>query len=189
MDSLKNIFAVSELRNRILFTLALLGSFLRVSLDEQVCDRILAEMRGNPLALSDITSIAARETRLALRPNGAGAQLLLLSLLHKFGQSLEQIVIVSPPCPTGPDVGSQVAETGVPRRSSSAASLGPRVTSTRCMPSSKGCASRTRSSQIPTSCPGGSPSAFITSSTGSRSSALSGVCQVPKGRMSCPVRA
>jgi DNA-binding CsgD family transcriptional regulator len=33
---------------------ALLGSFLRVPLDEQVRDRILAEMRGNPLALAEL---------------------------------------------------------------------------------------------------------------------------------------
>jgi DNA-binding CsgD family transcriptional regulator len=33
---------------------ALLGSFLRFSLDEQVCERLLAEMRGNPLALVEL---------------------------------------------------------------------------------------------------------------------------------------
>jgi DNA-binding CsgD family transcriptional regulator len=33
---------------------ALLGSFLRVSLDEQVCEQLLAEMRGNPLALVEL---------------------------------------------------------------------------------------------------------------------------------------
>jgi len=33
---------------------ALLGPFLRVSVDEQVCDRILAEIRGNPLALVEL---------------------------------------------------------------------------------------------------------------------------------------
>src|SRR5216683_6575820 len=33
---------------------ALLGAFLRVPLDERVCDRILAEMRGNPLALVEL---------------------------------------------------------------------------------------------------------------------------------------
>jgi hypothetical protein len=33
---------------------AVLGSFLRVSLDEQVRERILAEMRGNPLALVEL---------------------------------------------------------------------------------------------------------------------------------------
>jgi DNA-binding CsgD family transcriptional regulator len=32
----------------------LLGSFLRVSRDDQVCDRILAEMHGNPLALVEL---------------------------------------------------------------------------------------------------------------------------------------
>jgi DNA-binding CsgD family transcriptional regulator len=33
---------------------ALLGSFLRFSLDEQVCERLLAEMHGNPLALVEL---------------------------------------------------------------------------------------------------------------------------------------
>jgi hypothetical protein len=33
---------------------ALLGSLLRVPLDEQVCERILTEMRGNPLALVEL---------------------------------------------------------------------------------------------------------------------------------------
>ena len=36
---------------------------------------------GNPLGLGDIASIAAKRAKLALRPQGAGAQLLLLSLL------------------------------------------------------------------------------------------------------------
>src|SRR5881409_2931779 len=35
---------------------------------------------GNPLALEDVASVAAREARLALRPDGAGAQLLLLEI-------------------------------------------------------------------------------------------------------------
>src|SRR5216683_2476125 len=35
---------------------------------------------GNPLALTDLASIAAVRARLALRPPGAGAQLLLVAL-------------------------------------------------------------------------------------------------------------
>ena len=40
---------------------------------------------GNPLKLSDIASLAATRARMALRPNGAGAQLLLLALLARAG--------------------------------------------------------------------------------------------------------
>ena len=40
---------------------------------------------GNPLKLSDIASVAATRARMALRPNGAGAQLLLLALLARAG--------------------------------------------------------------------------------------------------------
>src|SRR5262249_61636208 len=36
---------------------------------------------GNPLQLSDVAGIAAKRARLALRPQGAGAQLLLLALV------------------------------------------------------------------------------------------------------------
>src|SRR5205807_8287262 len=35
---------------------------------------------GNPLGLADVASVATRRARLALRPQGAGAQLLLLVL-------------------------------------------------------------------------------------------------------------
>src|SRR6188474_285580 len=38
---------------------------------------------GNPLQLNDVAGIAARRARLALRPQGAGAQLLLLALLAR----------------------------------------------------------------------------------------------------------
>ena len=40
---------------------------------------------GNPLALTDISSVAERRARIALRPLGAGAQLLLLALLARAG--------------------------------------------------------------------------------------------------------
>ena len=40
----------------------LLGSFLRASLDEQVSEWILAEMRGNPLALVELPRGLTAET-------------------------------------------------------------------------------------------------------------------------------
>ena len=76
---------------------------------------------GNPLALSDIASIGAREARLALRPDGAGAQLLLLALLARAGLALKALVTVKPVCPTGPDIAQAVrsgrADCGIATRS------------------------------------------------------------------------
>ncbi len=44
---------------------------------------------GNPLGVSAIIDIVDRRARLALRPKGAGAQLLLLALLHRAGVTFE----------------------------------------------------------------------------------------------------
>ena len=63
---------------------------------------------GNPLKLSDIASVAAARARMALRPNGAGAQLLLLALLARAGIAAEALNAVKPPCPTGPDIAQAV---------------------------------------------------------------------------------
>ena len=63
---------------------------------------------GNPLKLSDIASVAAARARMALRPNGAGAQLLLIALLARAGLAFEALNAVKPPCPTGPDVAQAV---------------------------------------------------------------------------------
>ncbi len=63
---------------------------------------------GNPLKLSDIASIAAQRARMALRPAGAGAQLLLVALLARAGLVLSALTTVKPPCPTGPDVAQAV---------------------------------------------------------------------------------
>jgi putative molybdopterin biosynthesis protein len=63
---------------------------------------------GNPLRLSDLASVAARRARLALRPPGAGAQLLLLALAARAGLALDQLASVRPACPTGPDVAQAV---------------------------------------------------------------------------------
>jgi putative molybdopterin biosynthesis protein len=75
---------------------------------------------GNPLQLSDIGSIAAKRARLALRPQGAGAQLLLLALLARAGLALDALAVVRPVCPTGADVAQAVragrADCGVATR-------------------------------------------------------------------------
>jgi molybdate-binding protein len=75
---------------------------------------------GNPLQLSDIASIAAKRARLALRPQGAGAQLLVLALLVRAGLALDALAVVRPVCPTGADVAQAVragrADCGVATR-------------------------------------------------------------------------
>jgi len=63
---------------------------------------------GNPLKLGSIEDVLARRARMALRPKGAGAQLLLLALLHRAKASLSQLVSVSPVCPTGPDIAQAI---------------------------------------------------------------------------------
>ena len=76
---------------------------------------------GNPLALTDISSVAKRRARIALRPAGAGAQLLLLALLNQAGLSPDALNPIKPPCPTGPDIGHAVrsgrADCGIATRS------------------------------------------------------------------------
>jgi putative molybdopterin biosynthesis protein len=84
---------------------------------------------GNPKKLSDVASIAARGARLALRPQGAGAQLLLLALLARAGVSLDALSILKPVCQTGPDIAQAVragrADCGIATRSvAQAAGLG-----------------------------------------------------------------
>ncbi|MPZ39176.1 MAG: helix-turn-helix domain-containing protein [Rhizobiales bacterium] len=76
---------------------------------------------GNPLGLSDIASVALKRARLALRPQGAGAQLLLLSLVAQAALALDAFAMVKPVCPTGPDIAHAVradrADCGVATRS------------------------------------------------------------------------
>jgi molybdate-binding protein len=76
---------------------------------------------GNPLSLKDIVSVAGRGARLAQRPPGAGAQLLLLALLARSGIAMERINAVKPVCPTGGDLAEAVrtgrADCGVASRS------------------------------------------------------------------------
>jgi excisionase family DNA binding protein len=81
----------------------------------------LLALPDNPLRLSDIESVAAGKARMAVRPAGAGAQLLLLALLAKSHLTLADLRITKPPCPTGPDIAqairSQRADCGIATRS------------------------------------------------------------------------
>ena len=63
---------------------------------------------GNPLVLSDMASIATSRARMAQRPTGAGAQLLLLALLARAGISLDELKLAKPAFPTGPDIAQAI---------------------------------------------------------------------------------
>jgi putative molybdopterin biosynthesis protein len=63
---------------------------------------------GNPMRLADIASVGARRARLALRPPGAGAQLLLLALVARAGLALDALALVKPACATGADIAQAV---------------------------------------------------------------------------------
>jgi putative molybdopterin biosynthesis protein len=77
--------------------------------------------RGNPKKLSNIESVLNGKARLAQRPQGAGAQLLLLSLLHARGVDAAQLARGAPVCPTGPDIAQAIraghADCGIATRS------------------------------------------------------------------------
>jgi len=76
---------------------------------------------GNPLKIATIEDAIAKGARMALRPAGAGAQLLLLSLLHRAKATLDRLAAVSPVCPTGPDIAQAIragrADVGIATRS------------------------------------------------------------------------
>lgn len=63
---------------------------------------------GNPLGLSDMASIATSRARMAQRPAGAGAQLLLLALLARGGIALDDLKLAKPAFPTGPDIAQAI---------------------------------------------------------------------------------
>ena len=76
---------------------------------------------GNPLNLSDIASVAQSGARMAQRPLGAGAQLLLLALMARAGLASNDVTLVKPVCPTGNDIAQAIrsgrADCGVAARS------------------------------------------------------------------------
>ncbi len=75
----------------------------------------------NPLKLRSVEDVARLKARMAVRPAGAGAQLLLLALLQRAGLALEKLVIAGAPAPTGPDVAQAIragrADCGIATRS------------------------------------------------------------------------
>ncbi|HVY56631.1 MAG TPA: helix-turn-helix transcriptional regulator [Xanthobacteraceae bacterium] len=79
---------------------------------------------GNPMRLASLGDVVTGGARLALRPKGAGAQLLLLALLHRAGVSRDQLV-VGPTCPTGADTAQAIrsgrADCGIATRSAAQA--------------------------------------------------------------------
>jgi molybdate-binding protein len=76
---------------------------------------------GNPLSLSDIASVAKSRARLAQRPPGAGAQLLLLALLARANIAANGLALMTPVCATGMDIAQAVrsnrADCGIATRS------------------------------------------------------------------------
>lgn len=76
--------------------------------------------QGNPLNIATIDDVVAKRARIAMRPKGAGAQLLLLSLLHRAKAALDQLAAAGPVSPTGPDIAQAIragrADTGIATR-------------------------------------------------------------------------
>jgi putative molybdopterin biosynthesis protein len=75
---------------------------------------------GNPLAIATIADVVRRRARMAVRPQGAGAQLLLLSLMHRARLSYDGLAVVAS-CPTGSDIAQAIragrADCGIATRS------------------------------------------------------------------------
>lgn len=81
--------------------------------------------QGNPRDLGSLKDARDKKARVAVRPRGAGAQLLFLALIRRDNLDLAQFNLMSPPCPTGPDVAQAVragrADCGIATRSVAAA--------------------------------------------------------------------
>ncbi len=82
-------------------------------------DQGLLVAKANPLDLGGIEALASRKLRLAIRPEGAGAQQLLLALLRRNGLLLADLgpTLLAP---TGPDIAQAIraghADAGVATR-------------------------------------------------------------------------
>lgn len=75
---------------------------------------------GNPLKVASIEGLIAKGARVAQRPKGAGAQLLLLALLQRAKVSPDALTAAGPVCPTGPDIAQAIragrADAGIATR-------------------------------------------------------------------------
>ena len=87
-------------------------------------DQGLLVAKGNPLGLSTANDLKEQRVRLAVRPEGAGAQQLLLALLKREGLSTKDVrkTVLAP---TGPDIAQAIrfdkADAGVATRAVAAA--------------------------------------------------------------------
>jgi putative molybdopterin biosynthesis protein len=63
---------------------------------------------GNPKSLRSLSDVLGSGARMAVRQTGAGAQMLLESLLARAGASPKDLRRVDPPCLTGPDLAASV---------------------------------------------------------------------------------
>ncbi len=76
---------------------------------------------GNPLGIQDIAQLAHSGLRMARRQDGAGAQLLLLSVLAGAGIDPGTLAFVRPDCVTGTDIADRIrrgqADCGIATRS------------------------------------------------------------------------
>ena len=63
---------------------------------------------GNPIGMRGVADMARAGIRTAIRPSGAGAQLLLESLLMREKLDVSKLNVVASICPTGTDIGHAV---------------------------------------------------------------------------------
>ena len=74
---------------------------------------------GNPHKIATVGTVIRKRARIALRPKGAGAQLLLLALLHRAEAALDDLAS-GPTCPTGSDIAQAIragrADVGIATR-------------------------------------------------------------------------
>ena len=80
---------------------------------------------GNPKQLSGLADVLSSRAKMAIRQPGAGAQMLLETLLARAGAGLKDLRRLEPPCLTGPDlaaaIGAGKADCGVATRAAAKA--------------------------------------------------------------------
>jgi putative molybdopterin biosynthesis protein len=80
---------------------------------------------GNPKALHGLADVLAKAARMAVRQQGAGAQMLLEMLLTRAGAAPKDLRRIDPPCLTGPDLAALIrtgkADCGVATRAAAKA--------------------------------------------------------------------